>query len=215
MKVTISIVVGLIVLVTLSGAFCSQESEALAAFQAADVSKLEELVEAGFDFDKLPSEAFDAAVRDWNAEQRSRMMKLSDANPGTFIGSRMRHYTKLLSLVSSGKTEELKKALKEIPFKAEELVDGTGKNLLIWAAIGGASNEILKALVESGINPNHADVAGNTALIWGIISGPESERLRVVACLIEHGADPDLKSNGEPSANELLLSIERRKQSTE
>jgi hypothetical protein len=56
MKVTISIVVGLIALVTLSVAFCSQESEALEALESADIKTLTKLADSGFDFSKLPHE---------------------------------------------------------------------------------------------------------------------------------------------------------------
>jgi hypothetical protein len=165
---------------------------------------------------KLPKDAYEAAVSKWNPSQKQQVMDLIYAKPEAFMGERMRHYTRLLSLVSSRKKEELEKALKEVPFKTSELVDGTGKNLLIWAAIAGAENDILAMLIRSGIDPNHQDVTGNTALTWVIHAGPpEAEKPRVIRCLIENGADPDMRTPGGQSANDMLSAIERQRKASE
>jgi hypothetical protein len=83
-------------------ALCSEESRALTALQSADVKTLTELADSGFDFSKLPKDAYEAAVSKWNPSQRQQVMDLIYAKPEAFMGERWRHYTKLLSLVSAG-----------------------------------------------------------------------------------------------------------------
>jgi ankyrin repeat protein len=69
-----------------------------------------------------------------------------------------------------------------------EAVDSSGKTILHWCSVSDDSEKLIPELVHTGININATDKLGRTALHYLAARG----RLYGAACLLHHGADPNI-----------------------
>ena len=86
-----------------------------------------------------------------------------------------------------------------------DVADSTGRTTLAWAARQG-DEDVVKALLACGADPNHRDTVGSTPLHMSVYaSSPECLRL-----LLNANADVDIKNNDGDTALTMAAQVEDR-----
>jgi len=199
-----------------------QGLEALQAFLTADFEKLQKLIDSGVDVGVVMESACPGLVSEItnpgagvleNLEKYEEFFKLNKEKLLALKPDKG-YYVKAVGLLYKDYKEnvkefknlkELKELLKSCPIKPSALIDKrTGGNLLNMAVSGYFENDVLVALIESGISPNAPAFGGIPSLVWAASIEDEPVRSRILKCLVEHGGDMSFKAEGCSSAEETL-----------
>lgn len=100
------------------------------------------------------------------------------------------HKDKLIESVKDHNIEKIQELIKRFQISTEAVTDKKGNTLLALAVIMNDS-EMVKFLLQYGIDPNSQNEDGNTALHYAV----SGRKLKIIDLLILNGADERIKNN--------------------